>query len=67
MENIKIELVGETKTISLQLWTPEHECVCIYVDMVDGDIDKIYQYIDGEEVEDYEVEEIITNYINTNK
>ena len=66
MENIKIELVGEVSTISLELWTPENECVCVYVHLIDKEIDKIYLFVDGEEIEDYEIEEIVTNFINKN-
>lgn len=67
MENIRIELLGEMTTISLELYTSENDCVSIYVDIRDGEIDKIYQFVDGQEIEDYEVEEIVTNFINKNK
>lgn len=67
MENIRIELLGEMTTISLELYTNGNDCISIYVDIRDGEIDKIYQFVDGQEIEDYEVEEIVTNFINKNK
>jgi hypothetical protein len=67
MKNIIIELMGETTTISLQVWTHKNKSICVYVDLVDKEIDKIYQFVDGEEIEDYEIEEIVTNFINKNK
>jgi|LakMenEpi03Aug12_release.lakeMendotaPanAssembly.Ray.scaffolds.fasta_scaffold1685871_2 hypothetical protein len=66
MENIQIELMGETTTISLQVWTPKNKCVCVYVDLVNKEIDKIYQFIDGEEIEDINIERIVTKFINKN-
>ena len=65
--NIEIELIGETTTISLQVWQHKNKCICVYVDLVDKEIDKIYQFIDGEEVEDINIEQIVTKFINENK
>jgi hypothetical protein len=64
---INIEFVGETTTLSFQLWKSKNKCVCVYVDLVDNEIDKVYQFLDGEEIEDSKIEKIVTNYINENK
>jgi len=67
MENIKIKLIGEIKTLSFELLTSDNELVNIYVDMIDEEINHIQLFCNDELIEDYEIIDIVTKYINTNK